>query len=103
MYLNFGKIYDLNFKFNVAYYPIVGSNSILRHALKHYCQFWQNLRSFIIPRSPNLQKFLSINRMFNSMGYKNDEQVENESLALIAFITIIAIAVSLLGIIVCMK
>ena len=34
MYLNFGKIYDLNFKFNVAYYPIVGSNSILRHALK---------------------------------------------------------------------
>ena len=34
MYLNFGKIYDLNFKFNVAYYPIVGSNSILRHALR---------------------------------------------------------------------
>jgi len=32
VYLNFGKIYDLNFKFNVAYYPIVGSNSILRHA-----------------------------------------------------------------------
>ena len=33
MYLNFGKIYDLNFKVNVAYYPIVGSSSILRHAL----------------------------------------------------------------------
>lgn len=41
--------------------------------------------------------------MFNSMGYKNDEQVENESSALIAFITTIAIALSLLGIIVCMK
>ncbi len=41
--------------------------------------------------------------MFNSMGYKNDEQVENESSALIAFITIIAIAVSFLGIIVCIK
>ena len=36
MYLNFGKIYDLNFKFNVAYYPIVGSNSILRHALRTF-------------------------------------------------------------------
>ena len=34
MYLNFGKIYDLNFKVNVAYYPIVGSSSILRHALR---------------------------------------------------------------------
>jgi len=34
VYLNFGKIYDLNFKVNVAYYPIVGSSSILRHALR---------------------------------------------------------------------
>jgi len=45
VYLNFGKIYDLNFKVNVAYYPIVGSSSILRHALRKIipilCSFLQ--------------------------------------------------------------
>jgi uncharacterized membrane protein len=37
------------------------------------------------------------------MDYKNNDQFENESSALIVFITIIAVAVSLLGIMVSMK
>ncbi len=37
------------------------------------------------------------------MDYKNNERVENDSSALIVFITIIAVAVSLLGIMVSIK
>jgi len=37
------------------------------------------------------------------MDYKNNDLVENDSSALIVFITIIAVAVSLLGIMVSMK
>lgn len=37
------------------------------------------------------------------MDYESNERVENDSSALIVFITIIAVAVSLLGIMVSMK
>ena len=37
------------------------------------------------------------------MDYKNNDPFENDSSVLIVFITIIAVAVSLLGIIVCIR
>lgn len=37
------------------------------------------------------------------MNYKNNDEFENESSGLIVFITLLAVAVSLLGIIVCME
>ena len=47
--------------------------------------------------------FLNEHRIFNNMEYKNNDRFESDSSALIVFITIIAVAISLLGIMVCIK
>jgi len=41
--------------------------------------------------------------IYNNMEYKNNDLIEKDSFALIIFITAIAMAVSLLGIIICIK
>ncbi|AKJ38237.1 hypothetical protein MCM1_1181 [Methanosarcina barkeri CM1] len=48
-------------------------------------------------------KFLSSNHIYNNMEYKNNDMLEKNSFALIIFIIAIAMAVSLLGIIICIK
>lgn len=48
-------------------------------------------------------KFLSKYCVYNNMEYKNNDVLENNGFALIIFITAIAMAVSLLGIIICIK
>ena len=48
-------------------------------------------------------KFLSRDHIYNNMEYKNNDMLEKDSFALIIFITAIAMAVSLLGIIICIK
>jgi hypothetical protein len=47
------------------------------------------------------ERFLSKYRTYNNMDYKNNDPFENNGSALIVFITLIAVALSLLGIIVC--
>jgi hypothetical protein len=47
--------------------------------------------------------FLSNSRIFNGMNYKNNDKFKSDGSALIVFINIIAIAVSLLGIMVSIK
>lgn len=49
------------------------------------------------------KSFLIDDRIFSIMDYESNERVENDSSALIVFITIIAIAVSLLGIMVSIR
>ncbi len=48
-------------------------------------------------------KFLSSNHIYNNMEYKNNDMLEKNNFALIIFIIAIAMAVSLLGIIICIK
>ena len=47
--------------------------------------------------------FLSKYLIFSNMDYKNNDRFENDGSTLIVFITIIAVAISLLGIMVCIK
>lgn len=51
----------------------------------------------------NLGEFLREYNVYSIMEYKNNDPFENDGSALIIFVTAIAIAVSLLGIIVCIK
>lgn len=49
------------------------------------------------------ERFLSEYRVYNNMDYKNNDPFENNGSALIVFITVIAVAVSFLGLIVCIQ
>ena len=70
---------------------------VFTDALKAYEGHFETIVSL------ELTKVFKYKRIFSSMDYKNNDLVENDSSALIVFITIIAVAVSLLGIMVSMK